>query len=227
MNRLTAAVLMMSIVAPVWGKTLTPPAKGKITVAFVVTDGATMIDFAGPWEVFQDVHVEQRGESMDDQMPFELYTVAESRSPIKTSGGMSVLPDYTFDNAPMPRIVVVGAQRGRSPKMMEWLRKATKESDVVMSVCTGAFKLAMAGILDGKQATTHHDFYDAFSRDFPKVKLVRGKRFVQSDETIATAGGLTSGIDLALHVVERYFGRNVAQQTADYMEYESTGWKRD
>jgi transcriptional regulator GlxA family with amidase domain len=205
---------------------LTPPARGKIRVAFVLTEGATMIDFAGPWEVFQDVHVHSRGSSMDEMMPFELYTVSDTRKPIRTSGGMTVVPDYTFDDAPAPRVVVVGAQRGRSRKMMSWLSRMGKEADVVMSVCTGAFKIAQAGLLDGKTATTHHDFYDQFEKQFPNVQLVRDRRFIRSDDVVFTAGGLTSGIDLALHVVERYFGRDVAQQTARYMEYEGTGWKR-
>jgi transcriptional regulator GlxA family with amidase domain len=93
-----------------------------------------------------------------------------------------------------------------------------------MSVCTGAFVLANAGLLKGRAATTHHDFFDEFAKAFPDVTLRRGLRFVESGR-IATAGGLTSGIDLALRVVERYFGREVAQTTATYMEYQSTGWR--
>jgi len=202
-------------------RSLTPPTDGKkIPVAFVLTEGATMIDFAGPWEVFQDV-MPVSGDNM--VMPFELYTVGESKNPIHTSGGMTVVPDYTFDDAPTPRIVVIPAQRG-APKMAEWLRRMDKESDVVMSVCTGAFQLGKAGLLDGKEATTHHEFYDQFQKSFPKAKLVKGQRFVQSDDVIYTAGGLTSGIDLALHIVEKYYGRDVALQTAKYMEYESTHW---
>jgi len=210
---IVAAVTAISLQA----KPLKVP-DGPIRVAVVLTDGATMIDFAGPWEVFQDVDAPNGG--------FELYTVSDKKEPIRTSGGMTVVPDYTFANAPAPRVVVIGAQRGSSPAMMDWLRKMTGEADVVMSVCTGAFKLGKAGVLDGKQATTHHDFYDEFQKAHPKVKLVKSKRFVESDDVISTAGGLTSGIDLALHVVERYYGREVAQRTADYMEYEGTGWKK-
>jgi len=196
---------------------LTPPADGeKIPVAFVLTEGATMIDFAGPWEVFQDVGEEK-------VMPFKLFTVSGSKNPIHTSGGMTVTADYSFDDAPPARIVVVPAQVG-DPKLADWLRRRAKESDVVMSVCTGAFRLGQAGLLDGKQATTHHEFYDAFQQRFPKVKLVKSQRFVQSDDVIYTSGGLTSGIDLALHIVEKYYGRDVALQTAKYMEYESTHW---
>jgi transcriptional regulator GlxA family with amidase domain len=205
---------------------LLAPPQGQIPVAFVISEGATMIDFAGPWEVFQDVHVQSRGATMEEQMPFKLYTVADSRAPIRTSGGMQVTPDYTFADAPAPAIVVVGAQGGKSKQMLDWLRRASTQSQVLMSVCTGAYKLAMAGILDGKKASTHHDFWDDFQRRFPKVSLERGVRYVQSGPTVFTAGGLTSGIDLALHVVELYFGRDVAVRTASYMEYESKNWMR-
>jgi len=97
----------------------------------------------------------------------------------------------------------------------------------VMSVCTGAFKLAAAGVLDGKKATTHHGSYGRLQHDFPRVLVQRGMRYVQSDPVIFTAGGLSSGIDLALHVVELYFGRGVAETTAKYMEYEGRGWMGD
>ncbi len=203
---------------------LVPPVKGHIPVAFVITESAQMIDFAGPWEVFQDVMIESRGAFMDEQMPFELYTVSDSKQPVHTSGGMTVIPDFTFDDAPVPKIVVVGAQAGKSPKMMDWLRKMSKQSDVVMSVCTGAFRLGQAGLLDGKKATTHHDYYDAFQQRFPNVSLQRGQRYVRSDDTVFTAGGLTSGIDLALHIVSLYFGHDVAANTAQIMEYQGTGW---
>lgn len=203
---------------------LIAPKEGPIAVAFVISEGATMIDFAGPWEVFQDVEVPGRGSTDADRAPFRLYTVSDSRAPIRTSGGMQVIPDYAFEDAPAPAIVVVGAQRGRSKQMLDWLRRAADRSQVLMSVCTGAYKLAMAGLLDGKKASTHHQFQDDFQRRFPQVSLQRGVRYVQSDPVIFTAGGLTSGIDLALHVVELYFGREVAAQTARMMEYEGKGW---
>ena len=93
-----------------------------------------------------------------------------------------------------------------------------------MSVCTGAFQLARAGLLKGIPATTHHDFFDSFAKEFPDVELRRGLRFVDSGR-IATAGGLTSGIDLALHIVSRYFGVETAAATATYMEYSSDAWR--
>ena len=201
--------------------------KGRIKVAFVLTEHAVMIDYAGPWEVFQDVMVTSRGGTMEDQHVFDLYTVSDTTDPIHTSGGLRVIPDYTFDNAPQPNVVVVPAQMGHSQKMMDWLRARAKTSDVVMSVCTGAFSLAEAGLLNGKSATTHHGSYVSFQYEFPAVTLVRNMRYVQSDPVVFTAGGLSSGIDLALHIVELYFGREVAADTARTMEYEGEGWLGD
>jgi transcriptional regulator GlxA family with amidase domain len=219
---LTPALLSTSNAQPSVDGKLTPPAKGKIPVAFTVSEGVTVIDFAGPWEVFQDVHVSSRGTDHEEQMPFQLYTVAETTEPLRGSAGLRLMPDYTFETAPQPKVIVVPAQRG-GRVLHAWLRKMAPSADLIMSVCTGAFQLGRAGMLAGKSATTHHDFFDQFARAFPDVKLKRGLRFVE-EEGISTAGGLTSGIDLALRVVERYFGREVAQTTATYMEYQSKGW---
>lgn len=207
--------------------TLTPPASGSIPVAFVLTEGAVVIDFAGPWEVFQDTMVPTRGSDMASQHVFAPYVVSDSTQPIRVSGGMTVTPDHTFDDAPPPKVVVVPAQRGSSQKMLEWLRAMAGRADVVMSVCTGAYKLAEAGLLDGKKATTHHASYVRFEHQFPNVSLLRDRRYVQSNDVLYTAGGLSSGIDLALHIVDRYFGHDVAAATARQMEYEGVGWKGD
>ena len=207
---------------------LTPPKTGPIKVAFVMSEGATMIDFAGPWEVFENVMLDGHGDDMSASMPFELYTVAPTKAPLHTSGsgrpGMTIVPDYSFADAPTPDIVVVGAQSG-GPGLSEWLQKMHAQHKVVMSVCTGAFKVAAAGLLDGKPATTHHAYFGNFSSQFPQVKLERSVRYVQADPITFTAGGLSSGIDLALHVVAEYYGATVAQKTADYMEYQGAGWK--
>ena len=201
---------------PEWLK-LTPPASGKIPVAFLLSEGATIIDFCGPWEVFQDVSVK------GDAGAFSLYTVAETLEPITASAGMRITPSFTYENAPTPKVVVIPAQRTRSEATLNWLKKVSETSDVVMSVCTGAFLLAATGLLNGKKATTHHDFFDRFAQKYPQVELKRGLRFVENQK-FSSAGGLTSGIDLALRVVERYFGREVAERTAFYMEYQSKSW---
>ena len=194
---------------------LTPPAKGSIDVAFLISEGATVIDFTGPWEVFQ---VETRGGTHEEQMPFRMFIVADGPEAVRVTGGLRLTPDYTIDNAPTPRVIVVPAMRA-TPRVLEWLRRTSPQADLTMSVCTGAFQLARAGLLKGRPATTHHDFLDALARDYPDVKVQRGRRFVESGP-IATAAGLTSGIHLALRVVERYFGAEVARATAAYMEYE-------
>jgi transcriptional regulator GlxA family with amidase domain len=92
-----------------------------------------------------------------------------------------------------------------------------------MSVCTGAFVLAKTGLLSGKAATTIHHAYTDLAMQFPDIQVKRGARFVD-EGNLASSGGLSSGIDLALHVVERYYGREVAERTAYLMEYQGRGW---
>jgi putative intracellular protease/amidase len=204
--------------APTDTGSLKPPPKDPIPVAFLISDGAVVIDFCGPWEVFQDVNIPSRTE-----MPFRLYTVAETKKPIRTSGGMQIVPDYTITKAPLPKVIVIPAQSEPSPAVLDWIRQSSKSADVTMSVCTGAFVLAKTGLLDGKSATTYHGAFDRFAMKFPNIDLKRGARFVENGN-LATAGGLSSGIDLALRVVERYYGRDVAQKTAYNMEYQGQGW---
>jgi putative intracellular protease/amidase len=202
------------------------PTPGMIKVAFVVSDDANVMDIAGAWEVFQDTSIHDANGK--DVQPFELFTVASTKTPLHTTGsnrpGLNITPDYTFADAPTPDLVVVGAQSG-GPGLSEWLRKIHAQGKTIMSVCTGAFKLAKAGLLDGKPATTHHWYFGNMQNQFPNVKLVREVRYVESDPITFTAGGLTSGVDLSLHLVTNYFGQAVAQSTADYMEYQGTGWK--
>ena len=196
---------------------LTPPARGSIPVAILISEGLNVIDFSGPWGVFESVSLPNAAEP-----PFRLFTVSEKAELVISGSGLKLMPHYTFANVPEMKVVVIPAQKG-SDAMIEWLRKAPAKTDVIMSVCTGAFKLAKAGLLSGKAATTHHEFLDKLEKEYPDIQVKRGVRFVEG-EKISTAGGLTSGTDLALRVVERYFGREVAQTTATYMEYQGKGW---
>ncbi len=196
---------------------LSPPSTGKIPVAFALSDGAVMIDFAGPWEVFQDTSINgNRGSA------FELFTVAESTTPIRASAGMRIVPDYTFANAPALKVIIIPAQRGNDA-LLEWIRQKSKTADVTASICTGAFILAKTGLLSGKSVTTHHGAYRDLAARFSDIRVVAGARYVD-EGNLASSGGLSSGIDLALHIVERYFGHEVAVRTADRMEYQGTGW---
>jgi transcriptional regulator GlxA family with amidase domain/YHS domain-containing protein len=154
---------------------------------------------------------------------FEVYTVAETLDPITASGGMKIVPNYTFQNAPQPKVIVIPAQDDSTEAMLNWIRKATQKSDVTMSVCTGAFVLAATGLLNGKAATTHHTAYSDLEMQFPDVQVKRGARFIE-EGNLATAGGLTSGMDLALRVVGRYFGAEAIERSAFQLEYQGQGW---
>jgi putative intracellular protease/amidase/YHS domain-containing protein len=188
-----------------------------VPVAFLLADGAVPIDFAGPWEVFMDARVVGR-----TQPPFSLYTVAEATAPV-TAGGLNIVPNYALANAPAPKVIVVPAQSGPSASVKQWLSAAARNVDLIMSVCTGALILAEAGLLDGHRATTHHSALTTLAMHYPNVSVIRGVRFVDNG-SVATSAGLSAGIDLALHVVARYCGKETARLTAYDMEYQSDSW---
>ncbi|HYA97767.1 MAG TPA: DJ-1/PfpI family protein [Methylomirabilota bacterium] len=188
-----------------------PQGTKRIPVAFLISEDAVVIDFAGPWEVFH-------------QSGFSTYTVAETPKSIQAMGGMRIIPNYTFAAAPMPKVLVIPAQNGSSRAMLDWIRRVSQKTDVTMSVCTGALILAATGLLNGKPATTHHASFKEMAMSFPEIQVKRGARFVEAGN-LATSGGLSSGIDLALRVVERYYGREKAEKVAYEMEYQGQGWK--
>lgn len=210
---------------------LKPPASGPIHVAFLISRGADVLDIGGSWEVFGEIMLTAKGkpwhetDGLDDMlMPFNTYTVSDSLEPVRAGNGLMIVPNYTFETAPRPQVIVIPAQEGRSEAQKAWLLSNAATSDVTMSVCTGADVLAHYGMLDGLTATTHHLFAAPMQKQYPAVHFVSGTRFVDHGK-IATAGGLTSGIDLALHVVARYYGQDVAQVTANILEYRSELWK--
>jgi transcriptional regulator GlxA family with amidase domain len=217
---LTAAILVLTSVNAVAAAPeakLALPTSGTVKVAFVVSDRATLIDIAGPMQVFDQVQ-------SPGTTGFQTFTVSETRKPIK-AGTMTIVPDYTFADAPEADIVVVGAQSGDAPPYQDYLGRMTARRRLMLSVCTGASKFAQAGILDGLQATTHHDFIESMQKRFPKVHFLRDQAWVHSAPTIYTAGGETSGIELALHIIELYFDHDVAVKTAHYMEYRGPAWQ--
>jgi transcriptional regulator GlxA family with amidase domain len=220
--------LILAATATAGAETTASKVSQHLRVAFVISDQFTMIDFAGPWEVFQDVVLppSENAETSNDAA-FELFTVSDATDPIRSVGGAIVVPSYNFETVPAPDIVVVGAQSSKSPALLKWLRKMNDEHKILVSICTGASKLALAGLLDNAPATTHHDFVVAFKTQFPRINWQASKRFVRSRENIYTGGGLTSGIDMALHIVAKRFGKDVAQTTANYMEYYSNAWTEE
>lgn len=201
---------------------LKPPAHGTIPIAFVISDNTVLIDFTGPWEVFNVANFAVSTVTETQHHAFHLYTVAETKRPIRASG-ITVSPDYTFDTAPAPKVIVIPQQDGDTEKTLDWIRKASKQADVTMSICTGTYLLAKTGLLSGKSATTHHNAYHEIAALYPDIHIIRGARWVE-DGNVASSGGLTSGMDLALRTVDRYFGRAVTLKTIEQLEYQSQGW---
>ncbi len=189
--------------------------EGLITVAVAISKGTTEIDYVGPCAAFETWHYDTNEKKYKPK--FKIFTVSETLDPADNK-----IPDYTFETAPVPKIVLVPAQQG-SEALLTWLKKMHVSSELIMSVCVGARHLAKAGLLNGLSATTHHESLDKFAKDFPEVHWVKGVRFVE-EKKICTGGGLTAGIDLGLRIVEHYLGRESAQAVADHLEYEGTGW---
>lgn len=182
------------------------------TVAVLLFEGVELLDFTGPAEVFI---VAAEGKA------FKVVTVAGSTKPLKTMGGITVTPDFAYANAPKADIVIVpgGATSNVDQTGRAWLKKAVGEAEITMSVCFGAFLLADAGLLDNVEATTHHWAIERLRQACPKCKVVTDRRFVDSGK-IVTTGGVTAGIDGALHVVERILGKDAAKWTAEeWLEY--------
>jgi putative intracellular protease/amidase len=185
-----------------------------VRAAVLVFDGVQVIDFAAPYEVFGQAH-------------YEVFTVATEARPILTAMGLRVTPRYTLGDAPAAQVVLVpGGDVGKAqtdPRILDWLRARAGTATHVVSVCNGAFILAAAGLLDGLQATTFYDLIEPLRREAPRTTVVSDRRFVDNGKVITTAG-LSSGIDGALHVVERISGPGRAQMVALNMEYD---WKAD
>ena len=194
------------------GNPLHPPTSGPINVALVTGPDLVTIDLFGPGAAFIDGDF--NGSKMVNR--FNVYTVAGTSSPIDFGFG-KITANYTFENAPQPNVLVIPMQESL-PETLAYIKKASAHADVTMSVCTGAFLAAKAGLFDGGRATTHPAAYDAFARQFPNVKLIRDVRYVE-DPRVSSSGGETCGIDLGLRVVERYYGRTAADITARALDY--------
>lgn len=212
---LPAALVLFAPAAPTQDtpKAAAKPPSGKRNVAIVVHEGVELLDFAGPGEVFA---------AADRGRLFNVYTVAETDKPITSQRFLSVNPRYTLASCPKPDILVIPGGSTfvllASPKFMAWVKETAKEADIVFSVCTGAFVLAQAGLLDGKEATTHFASLERLARQHPKVKVRSDRRIVDNGQVV-TAAGVSAGIDGALHVVARLCGAETARATAKYMEY--------
>jgi transcriptional regulator GlxA family with amidase domain len=196
-------------------------------IAIVLFDRVEVLDFAGPFEVFSvcGAHGEHKG-------TFNVYTVAE-RAPVTARGGLNVEPDYLLENCPTPDIFLIPGGGGytasgvpfgsrkemHNPVLLEWIKKHNKSAELVLSVCTGSLILAKAGLLDGLSATTHWKAIDQLREVAPRTTIVDDQRWVDNGRVIASAG-VSAGIDMSLHVLEKMLGKAVADETARYMQYD-------
>ncbi len=178
--------------------------------AILLFPGVQIIDYSGPYEVLGQANI-------------QVYTVAEKTDALTTAMGLSVNPTYTFENLPAVDIVVVPGGHVdaalSSPATMQWIKESAARADYVLSVCNGAFILAKAGLLDGLKATTFHRLIDDLKEAAPKTSVVSDQRFVDNGKII-TSAGLSSGIDAALHLLSRIYGKGRAEQVALNLEYD-------
>jgi len=191
-------------------------------VGIVLFNDIEVLDFCGPFEVFSATRLNEE-KRRDEPSPFEVSLISETLSQVTTTGGMRVMPQYSFENCPPIDILVVPGGWGtrkelNNPVMLEWLRKQAAEVETLTSVCTGSMLLGFAGLLDGLHATTHWRSLDWMRDSFPEV-IVEYEQHVVSDGHVLTSAGISAGIDMALKVVARYYGEEIAKATAAHMEY--------
>ena len=196
--------------------------------AILVFDGVEVLDFAGPFEVFSRTRLEPGFESRrtDTHAPFRVFTVAPEQREVVATGGLRVAAHFTYKDAPPVDLLVVPGGFGTRQLVehsatLDYIRRVAADAKLVTSVCTGAALLARAGLLRGKRATTHYGSYDWLSSIDPTIAVERGVRYV--DDGVMTSAGVSAGIDMAFAVVEKRCGREVAEETARYIEYR---WQR-
>ncbi|MFJ8538220.1 GlxA family transcriptional regulator [Streptomyces sp. NPDC093591] len=182
------------------------------TVLFVLFDGVQSLDVTGPLEVFTGAEKSAPG-------TYRIRTASLDGGPVRASSGLTVVPDDSLAEAPDPHTLVVpGGEGTRSPRpgLTDWLREYGPRAERLVSVCTGALLLAGAGLLDGRRATTHWAYCDKLARDHPAVEVDPDPIYIR-DGHVATSAGVTSGIDLALALVEEDMGRDVALALARHL----------
>ncbi|AIQ12344.1 DJ-1/PfpI family protein [Paenibacillus durus] len=191
------------------------------TVGILLFNEVEVLDFAGPFEVFSITALS------DSQKPFVVTTISQTGEMISARNGLKVTPDYSFENHPPIDILIVPGGYGaeeieiHNPAVIQWIQEQTSKAEFTASVCTGAFLLAKAGILDGKEVTTHWMDIDLLEKEYPSVLVVRDVKFVDQGSLI-TSAGISAGIHMSLHLISRIYGKDIANQTAKRMEYDIT-----
>ncbi|WP_026690188.1 DJ-1/PfpI family protein [Alteribacter aurantiacus] len=188
------------------------------SVGIFLFDEVEVLDFAGPFEVFS-VTVDDHG-----QQPFCVHTISEKGGQIQARNGLRVLSDFDMKHAPPLDILIVPGGYGTrdiesNEQMIKWIKAQSEKVELVVSVCTGSFLLAKAGLLNGKSATTHWESAERMGLQFPNLTVKTGVKFVDEGSVI-TAAGISAGIDMSFHLVKRLLGAEIARKTAKEMEYD-------
>ena len=195
-----------------------------LCVAIYLFPDVEVLDFAGPYEVFTTATRVAGKRNLG--APFSVVSIARSRELVRARAGLEIQPDATFaDHPPIDVLIVPGgvvaAELARAD-VIEWIADQQRRAQLTASVCTGAFLLAKAGLLDGRNATTHWEDIADLRTMFPSVNVIEHQAWVD-EGAIVTSGGISAGIDMSLHLVERLAGRELAVATARQMEYD---WRR-
>jgi len=191
------------------------------TVGILIFDEVEVLDFCGPFEVFSSAR--PPGQTEDKSRLFTVLTIAQEPRLITCRGGLLVQPHHTIDNHPPLDILVApggqGTRRERdNDRLLDWIAEQDRRIELTTSVCTGAFLLAERGILDGLPATTHWASIDWMREQYPAIDMRDDLRVVDTGHVV-TSAGVSAGIDMALHIVARLHGDEIAAWTARRMEY--------
>jgi transcriptional regulator GlxA family with amidase domain len=195
------------------------PSSGQpIRICIALFPDAEELDWAGPWEVLASWarHWPQDG--------VEVFTVAQMNAPIRCANGLRVLPDHSWKTAPPIDVLVYPGGEGASrlvgdEKVRGWVRGLAKQGALITSVCTGAFVLADAGLLDNRAATTHWEETEKLRSLGHGIQIRDRDRFVDTGQVI-TAAGVSAGIDMALYLVSRLHSPERARAVRRDIQYD-------
>jgi transcriptional regulator GlxA family with amidase domain len=185
--------------------------------AILIFDDVEVLDFTGPYEVFNAAN-EVSGEKL-----FNVFTIANKTELITARNGLKIIPDFSLINSPPPDILIIPGGSGRRIEMnnellLNWIKEKYNKLEFLLSVCTGVFIIANTGLLNGLKASTHHSSFEEFEKSFPEIELVKDKKYTDNGKII-TAAGVSSGINMSLHVINKLHGEKIMQKTADYIEF--------
>jgi transcriptional regulator GlxA family with amidase domain len=187
------------------------------TIGIVLYPKFELLDVYGPAEIFGNLGPRAK-----------LVMIGQKAGPVVSAQGPQVVVDFGFDDCPPLDLILVPGGIGtllqlNNAAFLDWLRAQAAKAEITMSVCSGSALLAKAGLLDGRRATSNKRYFQMAVDQGPKVQWVRQARWVDDGDRV-TSSGVSAGIDMALHVVDRLYGTKTAERLADATEYQ---WHRD